>query len=473
MSCIHPLSIRLRANGGVPLVLATVALAIGVAPVRAETLADALASAYRYNPRLDAARASLRATDEEVARANAGYRPVIQGTADVGWQRTETDPASPTAGETHPKGYAVTASQPLFRGFRTLNTVREAEATVRAGRETLRIVEQSVLLDAVAAYADVVRDMAVVRVRESNVTVLSTELRSTREKIRVGEATVTDQAQAEARRALAVSQLDLARANLKISRAAFERHIGRPPQALSDPQPIERLLPKTLDEAIALSARETPTVIAALYREQSSRHTVDRIRGELLPSLQLDASYGRRFDPSTTIDRSETSAVTGRLTVPIYSSGEVEARVRQAKHTHVGRMQEIEQARGEAQAVVVQAWAQFVAAKAQLVSDRASVAALSRALAGIREEQRSGQRTILDVLNGEQELLNAQVNVAVTQRNITVFSYTLLSAVGRLNVASLGIVSEVYDPTVHYMEVRRKGWGTSITHADGRVETLK
>jgi outer membrane protein len=440
-------------------------------PVLAETLPDALATAYKNNARLDAARATLRATDEEVARANSGYRPNVTGAADVGWQDTETKPASPTSGgETHPRGYSVNASQPLFRGFRTLNQVREAEATVRAGRETLRSVEQAVLVDAATAYMDVVRDTTIVRIRENNVNVLARELKATQERFAVGEVTRTDVAQAEARRAASVSGLDLARSNLKISRGNYERHLGRPPSNLIEPRVNERRLPRTLDEAIAIATRENPVVVGALYREQAARHTVDRVWGELLPTVTVDAAYQRRFDPSNSVDQSETSSVTGRLSVPIYTTGEVQARVRQAKHTHVSRIQEIEQNRADSQSVVVTTWSQLAAAKAQLESDTASVAAFRTALTGVREEEKVGQRTLLDILNAEQELLNAEVNLVTTKRNIVVASYNVLSAIGRLNIQELGGVSDVYDAEVHYMEVRRKWFGVSITRNDGRRE---
>ena len=454
--------------------MATVAAAMGALSPSAsgETLQDALAATYRYNPRLDAARAALRATDEEVARANAGYRPTISATADAGTQflTTKTTPGSVTGAETHPAGYGATASQPLFRGFRTLNTVREAEATVRAGRENLRSIEQAVLLDAITAYLDTLRDAAVVKIRENSVDVLSRELKATQERFKVGEVTRTDVAQAEARRAGAVSALDLSRANLKISRGSYERHVGRPPSNLLEPRPPQQRLPKSLDDAIATSSKENPTVIAALYREQGARHTVDRIWGELLPTVQIDASYQRRFDVSASVAESETTSVIGRINVPIYTTGEVQARVRQAKHTHISRIQEIEQNRSDIQSSVVQSWSQLQAAKAQLQSDNAQVRALEIALTGVREEEKVGQRTLLDILNAEQELLNAQVNLAATKRNINVASYSVLSTIGRLNIQELGAVHEIYDSEVHYHEIRRKWWGVSITHADGRRE---
>ncbi len=442
-------------------------------PVLAETLTEALASAYRYNPRLDAARAALRATDEEVARANSGYRPTISATADSGYSRTSSKPPSSSNGETHPAGYGVQAVQPVFRGFRTLNTVREAEATVRAGRENLRLVEQAVLLDATTAYMDTIRDGAIVKIRENSVSVLSRELRATKERFSVGEVTRTDVAQAEARRAGAVSALDLARANLKTSRGNFERHVGRPPNTLVEPRSTDKRLPKSLDEAIAISARENPTIVSALYREQGARHTIDRIWGELLPSLQVEATYARRFDPSVVVDQTESTSIIGRLTVPLYTSGEVQARVRQAKHTHISRIQEIEQNRADIQAQVVAFWSQLSAARAQLESDNAQVAALATALAGVREEEKVGQRTLLDILNAEQELLNAQVNQAATKRNIIVALYSVMSSIGRLNIQELEAVHDVYDPNIHYFEVRRKWWGVSVTHSDGKREMLE
>lgn len=452
--------------------LAASMVLIDVSTAAAETLPQALAQAYRTNPRLDAERARLRATDEEVNRALSGYRPQINGSADVGYQRTETKPATASNGETHPHGYGVTAVQPIFNGFRTQNQVREAEATVRAGRETLRGVEQAVLLEAVTAYMDVVRDQAIVRLRENNVTVLTRDLRATQDRFNVGEVTRTDVAQAEARRAGSVSALDLARANLRTSRAAFERVVGNPPSNLVEPGVPNKVLPRSVEEAIGISAKESPNVIGALYREQAARHTVDRIWGELLPSVQLEAGYNRRYDTSRTVDESESTTVTGRLNVPIYQGGEVHARVRQSKHTHVSRLQEIEQQRTEVQAAVVSAWSSYQAAIAQLASDQAQVNANRTALTGVREEEKVGQRTILDVLNAEQELLNSEVNLVTTKRNLVVASYNVLAQVGRLDVKVLGVSGTVYDPEAHYHEVRRRWFGISITHRDGRREHI-
>ena len=454
------------------LALAAAAAGAGADRAGADTLNQALSATYKYSPRLDAERARLRATDEEVARAMSGYRPNITGSADIGYSTTQTKPSSPNNGGTTPRGYQVQLVQPLFRGFQTINAVNEAEAAVRAGRETLRDVERQVLIDAVTSYMDVVRDQAIVRLQENNVNVLSRELKATQDRFAVGEVTRTDVSQAIARRAGSVSQLDLAKANLKTSRGSFERVTGNPPSNLVEPSVPERLLPKSLEDAVSTALRENALLVAALYREQGARYTVDRIRGELLPSVQVEASWQERFDQSRALDESETATVTGRMTVPIYEGGEVYARVRQAKHTHVSRLQEIEQVKTEVRQQVIASWSQLQAARAQLVSDQTQVNANRTALAGVREEERVGQRTLLDVLNAEQELLNAEVTLATTRRNLIVAAYSVLAAIGRLDSLTLGTAAQVYDPEEHYVEVRRKWWGVSITHEDGRRERL-
>lgn len=471
---LRQISLRSRLLGSV--CAAVMGLHVSIAApsaALAESLHDALAQAYRYNPRIDAERARLRATDEEVARAMSGYRPVITGNADVNFQHTNTRPASPSEGTSHPKGYSIDLVQPVFSGFQTVNAVSEQEANVRAGREALRDVEQTVLLEAVTAYMDVVRDEAIVKLRENNVNVLSRELKATKDRFAVGEVTKTDVAQAEARRAGAVSNLDLARANLKTSRASYQRVIGTPPSSVAEPRGYERMLPGSLDVAIGVGTHEYPAVVSSLFQEQAARFAVDRIRGELLPQFQVEASYTDRYDTGVNgFDKAETGLVTGRLRVPLYEGGEVYARVRQAKEIHVSRLQSIEQARADAEARVVSAWSQLQASRAQLESDRSQVKANQTALTGVREEERVGQRTLLDVLNAELELLASQVQLVQTQRNLVVFSYTLLSAVGKLDVVSLGLTDVAYDPEVHYQETRRRPWGTSITHEDGRVETV-
>ena len=455
----------------------------------ADTLDSALAAAYRYNPRIDAERARLRATDESVPEARSGYLPRLDGTADVNIRDSRTRLRdeegagfSPSEGRfvrgtrsgdtVYPRGYGVSVEQNLFDGFRTSNSVAEAEANVRAGRETLRDIERQVLQEAVTAYMDVIRDQAVVRLREKNVQVLSRDLRATEDRFKEGEVTQTDVSQARARRARAVSQLDAARANLKASRARYQRVIGSPPSKLREPGVPQRLMPKSLERAISVGIQESPLVIEALYREQAARHAVDVVRGELLPSVNLEANYVNRFNTNSTVAEEENLAVTGRLNVPIYQGGAVSARVRASKHTHVSRIQEIEDARTQVREAIVTAWSRYQSARAQLSSDRIQVRSNKEALEGVREEEKVGQRTLLDVLNAEQELVNSQVQLATTRRDLIVAAYALLAAMGQLSVDNIGVTATVYDPEVHYAEVRRQWWGISITHADGRREDV-
>ncbi|HET6321159.1 MAG TPA: TolC family outer membrane protein [Hyphomicrobium sp.] len=439
----------------------------------AETLRDALSAAYGYNPRLDAQRAFQRASDEDVARAMSGYRPTVTARADIGIERTDQRPSSAFDGVTTPHGYSVQAVQPLFRGFRTYNAVNEAEANVRAQREVLRDVERNVLLQAVTAYMDVVRDQELVRLNENNVNVLSRELKAAQDRFAIGDVTRTDVAQAEARRADAVSRLDAARANLRTSRGSYQLVIGHAPSGLTWPGVPEEFLPRQMHEATAVSNNENPLVVAALFREQAARYAIERIRGELLPTFQLEASYNDRFDPSKRIAESETGTLVGRATIPIYEAGDVYARVRQAKQKHVGILQQIAQVRTEQTQNVVAAWAQLEAARGRLESDQVAVKSNKVALQGVREEEKVGQRTLLDVLNAEQEYLNSQVNLETTRRNLVVAAYSVIASMGRLDAARIGAAAYVYDPNVHYEEVRRKWIGLSITYGDGRTETFE
>ena len=444
---------------------------LSLRPARAETLQSALASTYQSNPQLDAERARLRATDEGVSQAEAQFRPTITGTASVGYQNVQIRPQVGAGSTTNPTSYGVNFTQPIFRGFRTINGINVAEANVRAGRETLRNTEQTVLIGAVTAFMDVVRDQAILKLRENNQKVLADTLRSTQDQFKVGEVTRTDVAQAEASLAGAVSAIELAKANLKSSRATYERFIGHPPSSLVEPKQL-KILPKSLDAAVGIATQESPTVVAALYTEQSARWNVDLIRGELLPTVSLQGSFTENGEPSKTTDVSRTTTITGNVSVPIYEQGAVYSRVRAAKHTHLAALQEIQRNKTEAQSAVVAAWSQHQAARAQLASDMASVEANRIALAGVREEEKVGQRTKLDVLNAEQAYLNAQVNLATTRRNVIVNDYTVMQAIGRLNIQELAAVGSVYDPEEHYFEVRRKWWGLDITHADGHREHI-
>lgn len=443
-------------------------VAVSGSAVHAETLRGALAAAYKFNPDIEAERANLRATDEGVPQAKSGYRPNVSASADVGSVKTRNRPGGTTA--RNPSGYRVDITQNLFDGFRTTNSVNAAEANVRAGRATLHSTEQTVLLQAVTAYMNVVRDQAIVRLRDNDVRVLTKNLKATRERFDAGEVTRTDVAQSRARRAGSISALDLARANLKTSRANYERIVGHPPSRLRSASVPERLLPRSLREARRRAINESPSVVSALYLEQAARYDVEQVWGELLPSLSVAGSFRDRYQPSEGLNSTKTSQVVGTLNVPIYSGGAVRSRVRQAKHLHVRRIQLVAQARTQARETAVAAWAALNASRAQVRSDNAQVNANRIALAGVREEEKVGQRTLLDVLDAEQELLDSKVSLVSTQRDLIVNAYSLISATGRLTAKELALTSKVYDAEEHYFDVRRAWFGISITHQDGRRE---
>jgi len=448
------------------------ASALSVSPVYGETLKEALAAAYIANPQVKAERAKLRATDEEVSRAKSGYRPTIQGEATHSVVDSSSSPPSPGDGTDYPRSYSVSVVQPLFRGFRTMNAVEAAKANVEAGREDLRNIAQQILLDAATQYMNVLRDESIVRLRSNNVKVLSEQLQATQDRFDVGEVTKTDVAQARARRAGAVSELNLAKANLQSSRAAYERVVGNPPSNLRTPPPVDRMLPQTLEAAIQEGETRNPAILAALLRVKATEFDTKRIKGELLPELRLEASYEKSFDTGG-VDERDTTSLTGRLTVPIYQAGEVSARVRQSQDTELQRRQEVDQARQQVRSDVVSAWGQLVAARAALVSDRAQVQANEIALEGVRAEEQVGQRTVLDVLDAEQELLNSRVTLVTTRRDLVVATYTLLAAIGKLTPSDMGLPTLTYDPDPHYREVKDKAfgfhWSTSVLPVEDTV----
>ena len=436
--------------------------------VRAESLQEALASAYLFNPTLKAARAGLRATDEEVPRARSGFRPTITSQAVHSYQDIQTSGGG-GGGDTYPRSYSVTLNQPIFQGFRTINAVKGAEALVEAGREDLRTSEQQVLLSAVTFYVNVVRDAAILGLQENNLRVLNEQLRAALDRFNVGEVTKTDVAQARASVSGASSGISQAKANLQASRANYAQLIGNPPGTLHDPGPF-RMQPKTLDESLQIGEGENPNILAGIFRERAEDHVIKQTEGELLPSVNLQASYSRNFDSQGTVgnNHEDVTTVTGVVTVPIYQAGEVSARIRQNIETRSQLRHQIDEAREATRANVISAWGVFVSAKAQITSNQAQVDANTVALTGVKEEEKVGQRTVLDVLNAEQTLLNSQVALVTSHRDLVVASYALLAAIGRLSAGAIGLGVEQYDPTQHYRDVKNQwiGWSTSVEESE-------
>lgn len=444
---------------------------LGATPVRADTIEAALVRAYQTNPQLNAQRAQVRSTDENVPQALSGYRPRVSVTASAGYQYTDVQ--SQVLGNTveltgtqRPRSIGATASQTLFNGFQTANRTRAAEGQVSSAREALRVLEQNVLLAAATIYMDYLRDSAIVEVQRSNVRVLEQTLKQTRDRFSVGEVTRTDVAQSEAQLAAGRTQQQTAESNLTTTRSNFRRIIGNDPNALQPGSPVDRYLPTSLAAAVNLGLVENPNVTAAMFGIDVSFLTVKVNEGALFPTLTLNANVQQSYETAITTPKQLVASAAAQLSVPIYQGGGEYALIRQSKENLAQQRLVLEQTRDQTRATVAQAWGQLLAGRAQVSSAQAQVQASEIALNGVREEARAGQRTTLDVLNAQQALVNARVALVTAQHDRVVASYSVLSAVGRLSPTTLRLGTTVYDPSVHYHQVRDSWAGTRTP--DGR-----
>jgi len=440
-------------------------LIASVSAASAETITQALANTYRSNPEINSQRAQTRSDDENVPIARAARRPRISGFSTITGERTDT-PAVPGGDNVSVTGqFGLTVEQNVFQGFRIRNSIRESQAGVLASRELLRNTVQNVLFDAAQVYSDVVRDIAILDIRRRNVLFLEEQVRAAGERFEVGETTRTDVAQTRARLATARADVSLAEANLATSRALYRQIVGRDPTTLFGGFPFGRLLPNRLEQAISIGQDGHPVIHAAIHQADAQSFVVKQIEGELLPSVTLEGSLTRNEDFRAETDPNVAS-ITGRLSVPIYQGGAVSARVRQAKEQYGLRKIEIDLARDQVRAAVVTAWAQIYAARQAIAAAIEGVEAAEIALSGIQEEQRVGQRTQLDVLDEQESLLSARELLVIAQRDEVVASFSLLSAIGRLNAERLRLPTDVYDPVEHYTAVADRWYG--VRTPDGR-----
>ncbi|WP_286828424.1 MULTISPECIES: TolC family outer membrane protein [Kordiimonas] len=451
---------------GIVSLLAVTTVLMGTGAVSAESLEEALAAAYESNPQLMAQRAALRATDEGVSQANSGFLPSLSGTYSYSETKgTQTLPNGSSDIDTETDSYQLSLSQNIFNGFRDRNAVRGAKNSVMAGRAQLQSVEQQVLLEAVTAYMNVLRDEAVVDLNKNNVQVLERQLQASQDRFRVGEVTRTDVAQSEARLEGAKSNLLTAEATLASSRAQYRRVVGHTPAGLETPtgQPT---LPASLDEAIEVAMELSPGVIAARYSEKAAREDVKQASGALLPSVDAFARWDKNVRAGAAaanqLSGSDATTVGVQLSVPLYQGGSRYSTIRRAKQVRSQRVMEIRQAERVAQENVFVAWDQYRAAVGQIKSTEAQVRASEIALEGVRQEAYVGSRTTLDVLNAEQELLNARVALVRAQRDEAVTAYSLVSAVGKLTAKDLRLGVAAYNPERYYDKVDTKFIGTDI-----------
>ena len=461
----------------------------------AETLTSALAKAYSNNQDLNAARAQLRATDENVPQARAGLRPFVSGVGNARLNRSRTssgDDISTAYSRTQSLGFGIQINQTIFDGFQTPNNVASAQAQVRAAQENLSNTEQNTLSDAVAAYMNVLRDRQIASLRRQNLGFLQEQVRASRARFEVGEGTRTDVAQAESQQALATALLNSALSQVASSEATYFSVIGDAPTNLKPGSAPMRLLPKSVDRAFAISQREHPAILATLSAVDAAAYQVKSSEGAFLPQVSITGSVDDTYAqanseggssrsssssasglPGVSINRpnvitqNETSASIGaQVTIPIYQGGRNSSVVRQNKEILGQRRIEVDSARDQVRAAVATSWAQLQAARANITGYQAQVQAAKLALNGVSEERNVGQRTTLDVLNAQADVISAQILLVGSQRDEVVAGYAVLSAIGRLSHDQLALAGKSYKPADHYKAVEDKWYG--LRTPDGR-----
>ena len=430
-------------------------LACAPLAVHAETLEEALAAAYNSNPTLAAERAALRATDEDVASAKSGYRPSISGSAEV------SDSYIDFGGVSYSSG--INAQQSIYRGGRTKNNVAAAEFGVKVGREQLRGTENSVFLDTITAFMNVLRDQSVLELNNNQVRVLERQLQATNDRFRVGEITKTDVAQSEARLARARTGQISAAGSLTTSRESYRRVVGQLPGTLQPPAALSPL-PATVDEAVDQALAQSPTVLASRYGEKAASKQVAAAKGSILPTLGASVGVNYSDTPASSFlsrrNKITSGTIAGNITIPLFQSGSEYAAVRKAQALRSQRMIEIAESERRVIEQVRSAWAVLETARSSIQSAQSQVRANEIALEGVKQEQTVGTRTILDVLDAEQELLDSRVTLVRAQRDEQVAANGVRAAMGTLDARSLALKVDAYDPEVHYNKAKDRwiGW---------------
>ena len=465
---------RLRLFAGFSGISGSAFLVLGLAVptiVKSQTISDALIATYLNNPTLLAARAGLRATDESVPQALTNWRPSVTVSADYGHSRiTNTRNSGSDIDQVRqPKSVALNVSQPLYRGGRTLAATRKAENQVLAARARLIGTEQTVLF---TALVNVFRDKAVLNLNTNNQRVLKRQLEATRDRFQVGEISRTDVHQAEARMAKAVADRIQAEGALEISRANYVNVVGAVvPASLQEAKPPEGL-PESRDEALKAAATKNPTVIGAEFDKLAAIDNADSVRGELQPTVTLDAAWSRKNQSAAESGWTATKSVTLKLSVPIYQKGAVYSRLRAARQTAAQSALTIDGGRRDAVEAASKGWDSLVTARARVKAFRTQIDANIVALEGVQREAAVGSRTVLDVLDAEQELLDSRVSYVRAQSDELITSYQLISSIGRLTAYELGLAVTLYNPEEHYEDVRNKFFGTlNGSHKENKCGT--
>lgn len=438
--------------------LAAVAAALPGA-AGAQTLEEVLVSTYNSNPQLLSERARLRAVDELVPQSLAGWRPTVQASGSYGFGRERTEVPGIRRNESlNPFSLNLQVSQPLYRGGRTQANTERSIFQIQSQRAQVFVVEQQVLFAAVQAYMNLFRALAVVQLNANNIEVLKRQLEAAQDRFRVGEVTRTDVAQAESRMARAIADKRQADGNVEAARATFERVSGLVPIDISFPKRIPKT-PVTRDEAKRLAEANNPQIVSARFNELSARSNVRSITGELLPTVSLDATVARNEEAQNVNTKITTGQVVARVSVPLYEAGSTYSRVREAKQTAGQRRIEIETSRRSVVELASSRWDTLQSARAQIEALQENIRAAQIALDGVQQEAAVGSRTVLDILDAEQELFNARVNLVSSQRDEIVGVYDLTAATGRMTARYLGLPVEIYDMDAHYEAVKDKWIG--------------
>jgi outer membrane protein len=448
---------------------ACAALAIGLAPaaVLADTLKEALVGAYKTNPTLQAARANQRATDENVPIERADALPSVSGT---GTYSEFVYDNSDTVGPSRSLGGQVSLAVPIYSGGGTKNAIRAAKERVEAGQADLRATESSVFNQVVAAYMDVIQNESIVGLTGNNVEVLRVNLQATSDRFEIGDLTRTDVAQSEARLALARGDFRTAQANLIGARERYIQLVGLAPDDLQPPPPLPGF-PASTEDAVAVALENNPDLIAAKERADAADYDIEVAGSTRLPRVDLVAggdysSYLGSLPTSlagTLANSSRAATVGARVTIPLYQGGRPAALERQAQARYAAALENEIAAERDAIAQVRSAWSSWQAASTIVTETQSAVSAADLGLEGVRAENTVGNRTILDILNAQQELLSAQVQLVTARRNAYVAGFSLLAAMGRAEARDLGLGDEalLYDPEVNYERVRGKIWDWS------------
>jgi len=402
--------------------------------------------------------ARQRGTDENVPQALAGYRPQLVASLSAGLQAVRnTLPDNTVQSATlRPWQIGVTVNQILYNGNKTANSVRVAEFQVKSGREALRNVGQGILLDAVTAYMNVLANQALVESQRSNVAVLREIQATTKRRLDAGDVTPTDTAQAEARVSRGLADLNAAEVALAISKEIYTQVIGEAPSQLAAASTVDNLSPNGLSAVKQTASHEHPAVLGAAYDVDVAQTSIKVAESSLLPTVSVQASASRAVQTDQTLSTTTTdqASVIGQMNVPIYDGGTAASQTRQAKEVASQSRLVLEQVRNQARTAVVSAWVSNEGTKVALAATEAEVRAAEIALRGVRREAAGGQRTTIDVLNAQQDLTTARSRLILSQRDRVIASYTLLSAVGRLDVQILKLNTPDYLPEVHYHQVR-------------------